>query len=102
MKLLIQGASLLEGQTRDIFIEDGRIEEISASSTRAADRILSGKNKIAIPAFINGHTHAAMTLLRGFADDMPLKAWLEEKIWVLESKLREKTFTGGRNWRASR
>jgi 5-methylthioadenosine/S-adenosylhomocysteine deaminase len=87
MRLLIRGASLLEGQTRDIFIEDGRIEEISASSTRAADRVLSGKNKIAIPAFINGHTHAAMTLLRGFADDMPLKAWLEEKIWVLESKL---------------
>ena len=87
MRLLIRGASLIEGQTRDIFIENGKIDEISPSSDRVADRVVSGENKIAIPAFINGHTHAAMTLLRGFADDMPLKAWLEEKIWVLESKL---------------
>ncbi len=87
MKLLIRGVALAGGQIRDIFIDNGRIDEISVSSARVADRVLSGKDKIAIPAFINGHTHAAMTLLRGFADDMPLKEWLEEKIWVLESKL---------------
>jgi len=87
MKLLIRGVALLGGEIRDIFIENGRIVEVSASSQRVADRVLSGKNRIAIPAFINGHTHAAMTLLRGFADDMPLKEWLEEKIWVRESKL---------------
>ncbi len=42
-----------------------------------------------VPGLLNGHTHAAMTLLRGFADDMPLKSWLEEKIWPLEAKLTE-------------
>jgi 5-methylthioadenosine/S-adenosylhomocysteine deaminase len=39
---------------------------------------------IVIPGLINSHGHAAMSLLRGFADDMPLKAWLEEKIWPAE------------------
>jgi 5-methylthioadenosine/S-adenosylhomocysteine deaminase len=87
MRLLIKGVSLPDGQIRDIFIENGRIDEISPSITRTSDRIISGKDRIAAPSLINGHTHAAMTLLRGYADDMPLKQWLEEKIWVLESKL---------------
>ena len=39
------------------------------------------------PAFYNGHTHAAMTLLRGYADDMPLQKWLQEYIWPFEAKL---------------
>src|SRR5437867_6502875 len=39
-----------------------------------------------IPGLVNAHTHAAMTLLRGIADDVPLKAWLEEHIWPRESR----------------
>jgi 5-methylthioadenosine/S-adenosylhomocysteine deaminase len=87
MKILIKGAKLLDGGERDIFIVDGAITEVSPTCRREADRVVDGRGKIAVPAFVNGHTHAAMTLLRGYADDMPLKAWLEEKIWVLESKL---------------
>lgn len=88
MRLLIKGVSLPdEGQVRDILVTDGRIEKISPVITNQVDRIIDGKDKIALPSLINGHTHAAMTLLRGYADDMPLKPWLEEKIWVLESKL---------------
>ncbi len=88
MKVLIKGV-LLNGETRDIFINNGVIEEISEQCTRQADKIINGNNKAALPSFINGHTHAAMTLFRGFADDMPLKHWLEDKIWVLERKLTE-------------
>ena len=87
MNILIKGVRLAEGTVRDIFIEDGRIDEISEACARTAHRTIDGGNKIALPAFINGHTHAAMTLLRGYADDLPLKTWLEEKIWVLEAKL---------------
>ncbi len=87
MKVLIENVRLLDGRTSDIFIDDGVITEITAHCTRGVDRTVDGAGKLALPAFINGHTHAAMTLLRGFADDMPLKQWLEEKIWVLESKL---------------
>lgn len=87
MDILIKAVRLPEGPVRDIFIENGRIDEISPECNRPADRTIDGKDKVALPSFINGHTHAAMTLLRGYADDMPLKQWLEEKIWVLESKL---------------
>ncbi len=87
MDILIKGVRLPEGQVRDIFIEDGRIDEISEACTRTAHKTVNGGNKVALPSFINGHTHAAMTLLRGYADDLPLKQWLEEKIWVLEAKL---------------
>jgi 5-methylthioadenosine/S-adenosylhomocysteine deaminase len=88
MNILIKNA-LLDGTTQDIFIREGVIEKIGTSLTDPADRIISGRNKVALPSFINGHTHAAMTLFRGYADDIPLKRWLEEKIWVLEAKLTE-------------
>src|SRR3982074_616191 len=39
-----------------------------------------------IPGLVNLHTHAAMTLLRGLADDLPLMAWLEDHIWPAESR----------------
>ena len=40
-----------------------------------------------LPPFYNTHCHAAMTLLRGYADDMPLHKWLTEYIWPFEQKL---------------
>ena len=40
-----------------------------------------------MPGFVNGHTHAAMTLFRGYADDLPLMEWLEGHIWPAEAKL---------------
>jgi 5-methylthioadenosine/S-adenosylhomocysteine deaminase len=88
MKILIKDV-LLDGHTTDIFMENGIIEEITPQCSRKADKIINGKNKAILPSFINGHTHAAMTLFRGYADDMPLKNWLEEKIWPLEAKLSE-------------
>lgn len=88
MRILIKNV-LLDGLIRDIFINSGTITEISPSCTRDADRVIDGSGKAALPSLINGHTHAAMTLFRGYADDMPLKSWLEEKIWVLESKMTD-------------
>jgi 5-methylthioadenosine/S-adenosylhomocysteine deaminase len=41
---------------------------------------------VLIPGLVNAHTHAAMTLMRGIADDMSLKGWLEEHIWPLEAR----------------
>ncbi len=45
-----------------------------------------GRRKALMPGFINTHTHAPMVYLRGIADDLPLKHWLEEHIWPIESK----------------
>jgi len=47
------------------------------------------KGDLVMPGFVNTHTHAAMTLFRGYADDMPLLEWLGEKIWPAEAKLKK-------------
>ena len=93
MTILIKNA-LLEGRARDIYIEGNRIESITEAGSskrevREAEFVIDGKRKAAIPGMFNGHTHAAMTLLRGYADDMPLHEWLSTKIWPLEAKLTE-------------
>lgn len=46
-----------------------------------------GRARVALPGFVNAHTHAAMTLLRGYADDLMLQEWLTEKIFPAEAKL---------------
>ena len=77
-----------------ILIEDKKIIDLGATGkiekkyAKAKKRIINGKNQVVIPGLINAHTHAAMTILRGFADDMPLKEWLEQKIWPAEAKLK--------------
>jgi 5-methylthioadenosine/S-adenosylhomocysteine deaminase len=94
MTILIKGVSLGE-MRKDIYIENDLIQAIEDSIDRPAQAVLSGAGKAAIPAFINGHTHAAMTLLRGYADDMHLQEWLEKKIWVLEAKMTEEDIYWG-------
>ncbi len=54
-----------------------------------AEHTINGEGMVMIPGLINAHTHCAMTLLRGYADDMPLMPWLQERIWPLEMKLQE-------------
>ncbi len=49
-------------------------------------------NHIICPGLINAHGHSAMSLLRGFADDMPLMQWLEEKIWPTEAAFVDEAF----------
>ena len=87
--VLIAGVTV-NGSTVDIAIdEEGMIAGIGkdARKTIDADIIIDGSDRVAIPGLVNTHTHAAMTLLRGYADDMPLAEWLSEKIWPLEAHL---------------
>jgi len=88
MSILIKGV-VLNGAKKDIYIEGNRIKEIGDHLEVEAEEMIPGDGKVAIPSFVNGHTHAAMTLLRGYADDMPLKEWLETKIWPVEAHMRE-------------
>ncbi|MDL2228378.1 amidohydrolase [Odoribacter sp. OttesenSCG-928-L07] len=53
------------------------------------DKIIDGTGKAVIAGLVNGHTHSAMTLFRGWGDDMPLEQWLTEKIWPYEAKLTD-------------
>ncbi|AUS10424.1 N-ethylammeline chlorohydrolase [Laceyella sacchari] len=50
------------------------------------DEIIDCSGKAILPGLVNTHGHAAMTLLRGYADDLPLQTWLEEHMWPLEAK----------------
>lgn len=96
MKLLIKEVEL-NGVTTDIYIENKYIKQIGSGLSVAADKIIDGRRKAAIPGFVNTHTHAAMTLFRGFGDDMPLMPWLEEKIWPNEAKLtKEDVYWGAK------
>jgi 5-methylthioadenosine/S-adenosylhomocysteine deaminase len=52
-----------------------------------AERTIEAEGMVVMPGMINAHTHCAMTLLRGYADDMPLMPWLQERIWPFEMKL---------------
>jgi len=89
MSLLIRNV-MLNGMKRDIYVEDNIIEGIDERIKIRADKVIDGKNKAAIPGFVNAHTHAAMTLFRGYGDDMELHEWLQNKIWPAEAKLTEK------------
>ncbi len=71
-------------------IKDGRIAGLAPSAQAdalyAATEIVELPTHALIPGLINAHTHAAMTLFRGLADDLPLMSWLNEHIWPAESR----------------
>ncbi|MDQ7048443.1 MAG: amidohydrolase [Enterobacterales bacterium] len=57
-----------------------------------ARQIISGKNRVLMPGLINTHTHTAMTLFRGMADDMELMPWLNQFIFPMEGKFVDPEF----------
>jgi 5-methylthioadenosine/S-adenosylhomocysteine deaminase len=88
MSLLVRDA-LMDGVPTSILIRDGVIEEVGAAPDAQVDRIVDGRDLHAFPALRNGHTHAAMTLFRGWGDDLPLMEWLQTRIWPAEALLTE-------------
>ena len=94
MTLLFRDVFYLDCSTEqsrrgDILVEGNRIGKITAPRTLPeADETIDGKGTMALlPAFVNCHTHAAMTLLRGLGEEKPLMEWLKERIWPLEAHL---------------
>lgn len=80
----------------DIALEGRSILTIGeAPADFAPDTVIDGEELVALPAFFNAHTHAAMTLERGLAEDLPFERWLNEKIWVMESALEEEDIYWG-------
>ena len=84
--ILIKNA-ILEGVKKDILIIDSLIKKIDIDIDYKADKLIDAKRKWVIPGFINMHTHAAMTMMRGIGEDMYLIEWLQNKIWPVEKKL---------------
>ena len=86
--LAVEGSSL-GGETVGVRVgEDGLIAEIGPGVGGApGDEVIDGTGLALLPGLVNGHTHAAMTLFRGYADDLPLMEWLQQHIWPAEAKL---------------
>ena len=87
--ILITGA-LVNGSIQDLLIEGNQITRI-APSIPVADHydVLEGCRRVVVPGMANTHTHAAMTLFRGYGDDLPLMRWLEDYIWPVEAHMTE-------------
>lgn len=76
----------------EILIRDGRIAELrsgrrGAADGGAAETVMDAGGQLVMPGLVNTHTHAAMTLLRSYADDLPLMDWLQDEIWPVEAHL---------------
>jgi 5-methylthioadenosine/S-adenosylhomocysteine deaminase len=72
-------------------IEDDLITYIGKEEPLAEDgvQVVDGSRLLFMPGLVNTHGHAAMSLLRGYGDDLALQVWLQEKMWPMEEK-----FTG--------
>lgn len=85
--LTVTGA-VLDGAPVGLRCSRGRIEAIGPEvKPEAGDQALDAAGRVLVPALVNGHTHAAMTLFRGNGGDLPLMRWLREKIWPIEARL---------------
>ena len=77
-------------------IDKGRIVALlpwQEAKQRFAPRVVHERpDHVLLPGLVNAHTHAAMTLMRGFADDLPLERWLNERIWPAEKRFASPEF----------
>ena len=80
------GLVIEKGLIKDI----GLSEKIEKKYKKACKKIINGKGKVVLPGLINTHGHLAMTLLRGYADDMGLEEWWVKHVYPIESKFGKK------------
>jgi 5-methylthioadenosine/S-adenosylhomocysteine deaminase len=98
--LRITGGQILTPATTieraDVLVdqETGTIEAVG-TDVADGDETLDADGGLVIPGLVNAHTHVAMTLFRGHADDKPLDAWLQEDIWPVEAELQAEDVAAG-------
>ena len=87
--LLTDSALIVEN---DIIKAIVALPELTLMDGLEQAEIIELDNHILMPGLVNTHTHAAMSLMRGIADDLPLMEWLSEHIWPAESKWVDRQF----------
>ncbi|MCQ2106335.1 MAG: amidohydrolase [Fibrobacter sp.] len=93
MSKIVLKSVLFNGRVQDILISGKKFAKIGRElTTKDYDKaeVVNCNGLAILPPFYNGHCHAAMTLLRGYADDMPLQEWLQNHIWPFEGKMTPK------------
>lgn len=89
MGLAVTGVEL-EGQTVGLRCKGELIAALGPGvQAEPGDQEIAGDGLALVPGLVNGHTHAAMTLFRGYADDLPLMQWLEDNIWPIEKRMSD-------------
>ena len=80
----------------DVRTEGAEIVAVEPAGTFRYGSAYEGRGKTALlPGFVNAHGHAAMTLLRGLGEELPLMEWLEQRIWPVENRLNgDRVYTG--------
>ncbi len=69
----------------DVYVRDGRIAAVGPAGDVRADRVVNAAGGYLLPGFIQTHVHLCQTLFRGYADDLALLDWLEQRIWPMEA-----------------
>lgn len=81
-----------------LVIQDDRIQYVGKTVQEPLemfDEVIDGTGKLYMPGLVNTHGHAAMSLLRGYGDDLALQVWLEQKMWPMEAKFTSKDVHAG-------
>jgi 5-methylthioadenosine/S-adenosylhomocysteine deaminase len=95
--LTVTGA-VIDGETVGLRCLGGKIAALGPGVTpETGDETIDAAGAPLVAPLVNGHTHAAMTLFRGYGGDLPLMRWLREVIWPIEAKLEpEDVYWGAR------
>jgi len=87
MSLAVRDA-ILDGERVSLRCSEGKIDALgSGVEPEPGDEVIDAAGMLLCPPLVNGHAHAAMTLFRGFGDDLPLMEWLRTRIWPAEERL---------------
>ena len=101
--ILITGCALVAldedgtvAEEASVLVEDGRVRAVGEMPEGLVpDERVDATGKVLLPALWNGHCHSPMTFERGWAEDLPLDRWFNERIWVAESALTEEDVRSG-------
>lgn len=98
MKPLAVTGAVLDGAPVGLRCVEGKIAALGADvAPEPGDETIEAGGAPLVAPLINGHTHAAMTLFRGYGGDLPLMRWLQEVVWPVEAKLdAEDVYWGAR------
>ena len=87
MTLAVRNVTL-DGAPVALRVEDDHIVTLGPDvEAEPGDEVIDAAGMALLPGLVNGHTHAAMTLMRGYGGDLPLMQWLQDKIFPVEAKL---------------
>ena len=91
---MTEGEDIFEGElwvegSKITYVGKAKSQEEADNSQVRFDRTIDCEKNLLMPGFKNAHTHSGMTLMRSYADNLPLQEWLETKIFPLEAKMSD-------------